>query len=150
MVLFLVTPCLVMAASTCMEWVTIKKNVSVYWLWHLLPINFLGKKVNKILTWPGTPSPTDSLTDTITHSLTHSHPPTHSLNYLEMMRGNHFLCPKQKTVVFINLCNCNFPVFSLQGSNYLFEVLSSKFILSQPYVGWIRMKTYSPTYFPSP
>ena len=37
-----------------------------------------------------------------------------------------------------------------QGSTYLFKVLSWKFILLQPYVRWIKMKTYSPTNFPSP
>ena len=37
----------------------------------------------------------------------------------------------------------------LQGSTYLLEVLSSKFILLQPYVGWIRMKIYGPTNFPT-
>ena len=31
-----------------------------------------------------------------------------------------------------------------------FEVLSRKVILSQPYVGWIRMKTCSPTNCPRP
>ena len=30
-----------------------------------------------------------------------------------------------------------------QGSTYLFEVLSWKFILSQPYVEWIKMKAYT-------
>ena len=39
---------------------------------------------------------------------------------------------------------------SAQGSTYLFEMLSWKPILSQPYVGWIEMKTYSPTNFISP
>ena len=34
---------------------------------------------------------------------------------------------------------------SNQGSTYLFEVPSWKFILLQTYVGWIKMKTYSPT-----
>ena len=32
-----------------------------------------------------------------------------------------------------------------QGLTYLFGVLSWKFTLSQHYVGWIKMKTYSPT-----
>ena len=30
---------------------------------------------------------------------------------------------------------------NIQGSTYLFEVLSWKFIFSQPYVGWVKMKT---------
>ena len=38
----------------------------------------------------------------------------------------------------------------LQGSTYLLEVLSSKFILLQPYVGWIRMKICGPTNFSNP
>ena len=38
----------------------------------------------------------------------------------------------------------------LQGSTYLFTVLSWKFILYQPYVWWMRKKTCSPTKFPSP
>ena len=33
----------------------------------------------------------------------------------------------------------------VQGSTYLLEVLSWKFILSQSYVGQMRMKTYNPT-----
>ena len=37
-----------------------------------------------------------------------------------------------------------------QGLTYLFEVLLWKFILSQPYVQWIKMKTYSPTNCSSP
>ena len=37
-----------------------------------------------------------------------------------------------------------------QGSTYIFEALSGNFILSQPYVRWINMNTYSPTNFPSP
>ena len=84
-------------------------------------------------------------THLLTHSLTHLLSPTHSLiesitqslNYLERMGENHFLCPKQNTVVFINFYNFNFAVFNLQGSIYLFEVPSWKFILLQPYVGWI-------------
>ena len=127
-----------------MEWITIKK---VYWLWDILFINFLGKKVNKILTWPRPPLQlTHSLSPT--HSLIHSI--THSLNYLEVIGENHFLCPKQEIVVFINFYNFNFAVFSLQGSNYRFEIPSWKFIRSQAYFGWIKMKTYSPTYFRSP
>ena len=84
-------------------------------------------------------------THLLTHSLTHLLSPTHSLiesitqslNYLERMGENHFLCPKQNAVVFINFYNFNFAVFNLQGSIYLFEVPSWKFILLQPYVGWI-------------
>ena len=38
----------------------------------------------------------------------------------------------------------------IQGLNYIFEGLSWKVILSQPYVRWIRIKTHSPTNFPSP
>ena len=34
------------------------------------------------------------------------------------------------------------------GSTYLFEVLSWKFVLLQPYVGWLKLKIYSPTNFP--
>ena len=50
---------------------------------------------------------------------------------------------------------CKIVVAKIQAScykqGYLFEVLSWKFILSQPYVGRIKMKTYnSPTNFPSP
>ena len=79
-----------------------------------------------------THSPTYSLTHSLTHPPTHSpthsliHSITHSLNYSEMMggEGDDFLCPKQKIVVFINFYNFNFAVFSLQGSNYLFEVPS--------------------------
>ena len=37
-----------------------------------------------------------------------------------------------------------------QGSTYLFEALSWKFILSQPYVGWINMKAYINTNFANP
>ena len=37
-----------------------------------------------------------------------------------------------------------------QGSTYLFQMLSWKFIILQPYVGWIKMKTYSATNFASP
>ena len=36
-----------------------------------------------------------------------------------------------------------------QGSTYLVEVMSGKFILLQHYVGRIKMKTYSPTNFSS-
>ena len=36
-----------------------------------------------------------------------------------------------------------------QGSTYLFKALSWTFILSQLYVGWIGMKTCSPSNFPS-
>ena len=145
MLLFLVTPCLIVAFQTCMEWII---PLSVYWLWHLLSINFLVKKVNKILTWPGAPLPlTHSLSPI--HLLIHSI--THSLNYLEMMGETIFFVLNRRYIVgFINFYNINFAVFSLQGSNYLFEVPSWKFILSKPNVGWIKMKTYSPTYFPSP
>ena len=38
----------------------------------------------------------------------------------------------------------------IQGYTYIFEGLSWKVILSQPYVGWIRIKTHSLTNFPSP
>ena len=37
-----------------------------------------------------------------------------------------------------------------QGSTYLFKVLLWKVILLQAYVKWTKMKTYSPTNFPSP
>ena len=37
-----------------------------------------------------------------------------------------------------------------QGSTYLFEPLLWKFILSQPYIGWINIKTYAQTNFPNP
>ena len=36
------------------------------------------------------------------------------------------------------------------GFDLPFEVQLWKFILSQPYAGWIRMKRCTPTYFPSP
>ena len=38
----------------------------------------------------------------------------------------------------------------IQDSTYLFKAQLWKFIHSQAYVGWIKMKTYSPTSFPSP
>ena len=38
----------------------------------------------------------------------------------------------------------------IHGLTHLFEVQSWKFILSQPYLGWIKMKTYSQTNFSSP
>ena len=38
---------------------------------------------------------------------------------------------------------------SKQGSTYLFEALLGKFVLSQPYVRWINMKTYISANFPS-
>ena len=37
-----------------------------------------------------------------------------------------------------------------QCSTYLFRVLSWKFVLLEPYVGWIKLKTYSPTNFVKP
>ena len=45
---------------------------------------------------------------------------------------------------------CMLLLFLLQGSTCLFEALFWKFILSQPSVGWIKMKRYSPTNFSSP
>ena len=38
---------------------------------------------------------------------------------------------------------------SITGLDLSFEVLMWKFVLSQPYNGWIKMKAYSPTNFPS-
>ena len=44
------------------------------------------------------------------------------------------------------MCACQ----GTHDSTYLFEILSWKVIFLQPYVGWVRMKTWSPTSFPSP
>ena len=41
-------------------------------------------------------------------------------------------------------------IWNIQGSTYLFEVPLWKFILSQPYVWRIKMKTHSRANFPSP
>ena len=46
---------------------------------------------------------------------------------------------KMACTVFLKKCF----VINLQGSTYLFKVLSWKFILSQPYVGRVKMKTYT-------
>ena len=52
---------------------------------------------------------------------------------------------------FVKYTPCHWSLsYPLQGSTYLFEVLLWKFILSQIYVGWIKMKIYSPANFPSP
>ena len=37
----------------------------------------------------------------------------------------------------------------VQGLTYLFEVPLWKFIHSQCHVGWVKIKTYTPTHFPS-
>ena len=56
----------------------------------------------------------------------------------------------------VKACICFFSFFfffsmiALQESIYLFEVLPWKFILLQPYVGWIKIQTCSPKNFPSP
>ena len=50
---------------------------------------------------------------------------------------------------FKRLRICCYPLVH-QGSTYLFKVSSWKFVLSQPYVGWIKVKIYSLTYFSSP
>ena len=43
-----------------------------------------------------------------------------------------------------------YPTHIFQGSDYLFEMLLRKFILLQPYVGWVKMKTCRSTNFLSP
>ena len=52
-------------------------------------------------------------------------------------------------VIFIWVKKYYYSHNTIQSLTYLFKVLPSKCILLQP-VRWIKMKTYSPTNFPSP
>ena len=76
---------------------------------------------------------------------------SHCLNWIDHISNffGDFISYKISSFNTITLSLGNSFLKSKQGSTYLFEALLGKFVLSQPYVRWINMKTYISANFPS-